>query len=88
MFEPHCVLSAVSSITVQLSRELLECHVTPGIHEDNGIQDIKVAEVFQAFYVVPDYQREYVWETDQVEQLLNDINVQLVDAALASGLFR
>lgn len=36
-------------------------------------QDIKVAEVFQAFYVVPDYQREYVWETDQVEQLLTDI---------------
>ena len=26
---------------------------------------------FQAFYVVPDYQREYVWETEQVEQLLN-----------------
>jgi Protein of unknown function DUF262/Protein of unknown function (DUF1524) len=36
-------------------------------------QDIKVAEVFQAFYAVPDYQREYVWEADQVEQLLGDI---------------
>jgi len=81
-------LSEVSSITEQWSHELLEHHVTPGIHEDNGIQDIKIAEVFQAFYVVLDYQREYVWETDQVEQLLNDINVQLVDAALASGLFR
>ena len=81
-------LSEVSSITERWSHELLEHHVTPGIHEDNGIQDIKIAEVFQAFYVVLDYQREYVWETDQVEQLLNDINVQLVDAALASGLFR
>jgi len=81
-------LSEVSSITEQWSHELLEHYVTPGIHEDNGIQDIKIAEVFQAFYVVLDYQREYVWETDQVEQLLNDINVQLVDAALASGLFR
>lgn len=40
-------------------------------------QDIKVADVFQAFYVVPDYQREYVWETEQVEQLLNDINAEL-----------
>ncbi len=40
-------------------------------------QDIKVAEVFQAFYVVPDYQREYVWETDQVEQLLTDIRDEL-----------
>ena len=40
-------------------------------------QDIKVADVFQAFYVVPDYQREYVWETEQVEQLLNDINAEI-----------
>lgn len=43
-------------------------------------QDIKVAELFQAFYVVPDYQREYVWETDQVEQLLTDINAELAGA--------
>jgi hypothetical protein len=40
-------------------------------------QDIKVADVFQAFYAVPDYQREYVWETEQVEQLLTDINAEL-----------
>lgn len=42
--------------------------------------DIKVADLFQAFYVVPDYQREYVWETDQVEQLLTDINAELAGA--------
>ena len=40
-------------------------------------QDIKVADVFQAFYTVPDYQREYVWKTEQVEQLLSDINAEL-----------
>lgn len=40
-------------------------------------QDIKIADVFQAFYAVPDYQREYVWETEQVEQLLTDINAEL-----------
>ena len=40
-------------------------------------RDIKVADVFQAFYTVPDYQREYVWDTDPVEQLLNDINSEL-----------
>lgn len=40
-------------------------------------QDIKVADVFQSFYAVPDYQREYVWETEQVEQLLSDINSEL-----------
>lgn len=36
-------------------------------------QDITVGGVFQAFYAVPDYQREYVWQTTQVEQLLSDI---------------
>ncbi len=36
-------------------------------------RDIRVADVFQDFYVVPDYQREYVWGMEQVEQLLNDI---------------
>ena len=40
-------------------------------------RDITVSEVFQAFYAVPDYQREYVWETEQVEQLLGDINAEL-----------
>lgn len=43
-------------------------------------QDIKVADVFQSFYVVPDYQREYVWETDEVEQLLTDIHSELAGA--------
>lgn len=36
-------------------------------------QDISVAGLFQSFYAVPDYQREYVWSTEQVEQLLTDI---------------
>jgi Protein of unknown function DUF262/Protein of unknown function (DUF1524) len=35
--------------------------------------DISVADLFKSFYVVPDYQREYVWEDAQVEQLLQDI---------------
>ena len=35
--------------------------------------DVSVDELFQSFYAVPDYQREYVWGTEQVEQLLNDI---------------
>ena len=40
-------------------------------------RDINVADVFQAFYAVPDYQREYVWQAEQVEQLLNDINAEI-----------
>lgn len=36
-------------------------------------EDLSVADLFKSFYAVPVYQREYVWGTDQVEQLLTDI---------------
>lgn len=36
--------------------------------------NFRIGEVFSSFYVVPDYQREYVWEAEHVEQLLDDIN--------------
>lgn len=37
--------------------------------------DLTVEKCFTNFFVVPDYQREYVWEADkQVEQLLVDID--------------
>lgn len=37
-----------------------------------------IEEAFRnCFYVVPDYQREYVWTKKQVNQLLDDINEQL-----------
>jgi hypothetical protein len=51
--------------------------------------DIKVADVFQSFYSVPDYQREYVWGSEQVEQLLKDINGELdgADPELAPEYF-
>ena len=29
------------------------------------------------FYVVPDYQREYIWKSKQIKQLLEDINKQM-----------
>ena len=43
-------------------------------------RDINITEVFQAFYAVPDYQREYVWQAQQVEQLLDDVNAELTDS--------
>ncbi len=43
-------------------------------------QDISVAGLFQSFYAVPDYQREYVWSTEQVEQLLTDILGEMTGA--------
>jgi len=48
-------------------------------------QDINVDQVFKSFYVVPDYQREYVWETEQVEQLLADINNELAGSEPAKA---
>ncbi len=38
-------------------------------------EDFTVEKCFSNFFIVPDYQREYVWEADkQVEQLLSDID--------------
>lgn len=37
-----------------------------------------IQEAFQeCFYIVPDYQREYVWTDKEVNQLLDDINEQI-----------
>ena len=38
----------------------------------------RIEEAFrECFYVVPDYQREYVWTEKQITQLLEDINEQM-----------
>lgn len=37
-----------------------------------------ISEAFnECFYIVPDYQREYVWTDKEVQQLLDDINEQV-----------
>src|ERR1700681_1132040 len=44
------------------------------------IEDHKysIEEAFrECFYIVPDYQREYVWTDKEVQQLLDDINEQI-----------
>ena len=38
-----------------------------------GFSSLTINTCFQNHYVVPDYQREYVWEQSQVEQLLSDL---------------
>jgi len=35
--------------------------------------DLTLAELFQNFYSVPDFQREYIWEERHVEKLLQDV---------------
>lgn len=44
-------------------------------------EDCSVASLFQSFYAVPDYQREYVWDTPQVEQLLKDVREEMGDGS-------
>jgi Protein of unknown function DUF262 len=46
-------------------------------------KDETVSDVFTSFYVVPDYQREYVWEEAQVDQLLRDIRTEQLDGGEA-----
>ncbi len=46
-----------------------------------------IEEAFrECFYIVPDYQREYVWSDKEVQQLLEDINEQ-IDASSTREYF-
>ena len=36
-----------------------------------------IEDLLKSFYVVPDYQREYVWQREHVETLLDDIRVNI-----------
>jgi uncharacterized protein with ParB-like and HNH nuclease domain len=40
---------------------------------------LTVAELFNDFYDVPDYQRDYVWQDEHIEQLLDDVKNALDD---------
>lgn len=49
--------------------------------------DLSLEKVFSDFYVVPSFQREYVWEEKQVEQLLQDVFGQFSDDGQTSEYF-
>jgi hypothetical protein len=42
-------------------------------------QDLSIGSLFKDFYSVPDFQREYVWQREQVERLLQDIYDEFYD---------
>jgi uncharacterized protein with ParB-like and HNH nuclease domain len=44
-------------------------------------KDETVSGVFKDFYVVPNYQREYVWGEAEVDQLLKDIRTEQAEGA-------
>ncbi|MGN1303607.1 MAG: DUF262 domain-containing protein [Oscillospiraceae bacterium] len=35
--------------------------------------DHSISSAFKDHYIVPDYQREYVWKDEQIEQLTSDL---------------
>lgn len=43
-------------------------------------KDYTISTLFNDFYTVPSYQREYVWKDEQVEQLLTDIYDEFADS--------
>lgn len=43
-------------------------------------KDLALITTFKDFYVVPDFQREYVWEDEHVERLFEDILDEFYDA--------
>lgn len=42
-------------------------------------KNFDISDTFKNFYIVPDYQREYVWEEKHVNQLLDDIYDEFSD---------
>ncbi len=43
-------------------------------------KDVTLGGLFADFYVVPNFQREYVWGAEEVRQLLEDINAEFTSA--------
>ena len=41
--------------------------------------ECSISSAFNDFYIVPDYQREYVWKDEQVEQLVSDLTEAFED---------
>src|SRR5262245_43826541 len=42
-------------------------------------QDLSVGSLFKDFFSVPDFQREYVWQREQIEKLLQDLYDEFYD---------
>ena len=42
-------------------------------------KDLSIEDLYKDFYTVPDFQREFVWEREQVEKLLQDVHDEFYD---------
>ncbi len=59
----------------------------PGLNQTIESEDISLTKLFDDFYVVPAYQREYVWQEQHVQQLLDDIEAEFTDGPNESEYF-
>lgn len=73
-----------SGISGELKNETLSPARQPAMQSVHS-EDLSIGKVLQSFYVVPSYQREYVWQQEQVELLFNDILDELGGAAFAEA---
>lgn len=48
-------------------------------------EDLSIDSAFNHFYVVPDYQRQYVWQEEQVMQFFDDLFDSYEAAGTASS---
>lgn len=56
--------------------------INPGAAPKIESADLTIAKLLQDFYVVPDFQREYVWQSEHVERLLEDVSDEFFDSNL------
>jgi len=42
-------------------------------------KDLSIEDLYKDFYTVPDFQREFVWQREQVEKLLQDVQDEFFD---------
>jgi uncharacterized protein with ParB-like and HNH nuclease domain len=61
------------------AKDLLYSFRGPYMSKKIEFTDLAIQKLFQNFYVIPDYQREYVWAEKEVLQLLNDIYEEFSD---------
>lgn len=69
--------STMQSIRSMAHQNLTASKTTMPYTQTVQSQDVCIAQLLQSFYIVPNYQREYVWRQEQVEQLLTDILEEL-----------
>ena len=50
-------------------------------------QDLSIGKLFNDFYIVPSYQREYVWEDEHVKDFFEDIHNEFSEDGQSSDYF-